>query len=151
MSYLSAYFLPRDPLLFQKIPCHLVALVKDSAILTSYSSLGLFYCVYPLLTRDQFICIITHLIILYLVLKLSNKVIFETGKTLCRIYIDLSNSSSMLAHIPQILHHMHWTSFPLGSKYNINNLQPLTILKSCRGPNISYVLVIFVKVLLPYC
>ena len=29
---LSAFSLTRDPLLFQKIPCHLVALVKDSAI-----------------------------------------------------------------------------------------------------------------------
>ena len=27
-----AFFLTRDPLLFQKIPCHLVALVKDTAI-----------------------------------------------------------------------------------------------------------------------
>ena len=50
---------------------------------------------------------------------------FKTGKTLCRIHIALCNVSSMLAHIPQILHHMHCPPFPLGSKYNINNLPPL--------------------------
>ena len=32
MCYLSAFFLTRDPLLFPKIPCHVVALVNDSAI-----------------------------------------------------------------------------------------------------------------------
>ena len=58
MSYLSAFSLTRVPLLFQKMPCHLVALVKDSAFLTSHSSFGLFYCVYPLLTRDKFVCVI---------------------------------------------------------------------------------------------
>ena len=32
MSYLSAFPPTRDPLPFQKIPCHFVASVKDSAI-----------------------------------------------------------------------------------------------------------------------
>ena len=75
VCYLSAFFLTRGPLLFQKIPCHLVALVKDSAIF-NYSSLGLFYCVYPLLTGYQLVCLFSHLIFLYLVLKLSNKAFF---------------------------------------------------------------------------
>ena len=49
----------------------------------------------------------------------------ETNKTLCRIHIALCKISSMLEHMPQIWHHMHWPSFPLGSKYNINNLPRL--------------------------
>ena len=61
---------------------------------------------------------------------------FETDKTLCRIHIALCNVSSMLAHIPQILHHMYLPSFPLGSKYNINNIPPLIILKIGLGHKI---------------
>ena len=63
----------RDPLLFQKNPCHLVALVKDTAIFN--------VSLYPLLTRDEFVCvIITHLILLYLVSKLNNKVFLKQAK-----------------------------------------------------------------------
>ena len=65
---------------FRKIPCHLVALLTDNAILTSHSSLGLFYCVYTLLTWDQFVCIFTHLILLYLVFELNNKVFLNQVK-----------------------------------------------------------------------
>ena len=35
---------------------------------------------YPLLTRDRFVCIITHLMLVYLVLKLSNKVFLKQAK-----------------------------------------------------------------------
>ena len=108
MSSLSAFSPTRDPLIFQKIPCHLVALLKDNAIFkTSHSRLGLFYSVNPLLTRDKYVCIINHVIIIYLVSELKQQSFRETGKTLCRIRIALCNVSSMLAHIPQILHHMH--------------------------------------------
>ena len=54
--------------------------MKGCAFLTSQFSLGLFYCVYPLFTRYQFVCIIIHLIFLYLVLKLSNKVFLKQAK-----------------------------------------------------------------------
>ena len=81
MSNFSAFSPTRDPLVFQKIPCHLFALEKDNAFLTSHSSLGLYYCVNPVLTRDQFVCIITHFILLYLVLKLSDKVFLKQAKS----------------------------------------------------------------------
>ena len=68
---------------------------KITLFLTSHSSLGLFYCVFTLLARDKFVCIITHLILLYLVLKLNNKVFLETSKTLCRIHTTLWNINSI--------------------------------------------------------
>ena len=80
MSYLRALSITTDPLLFQKIPCHLVALFKDKAALKSLSSLGWCYCVYPSLSRDQFVCIIIHLIPLYLLLELKKKVILNQAK-----------------------------------------------------------------------
>ena len=83
-----------NSLLLQKIPCHLVALLKITLFLTSHSNFGLFYGVYHLLTRDQFICIITHLILHYLVFELSKKNL-ETSKTLCSIHIALCNVSSI--------------------------------------------------------
>ena len=92
MSYFSELSLTRDPLLFQKIPCPLVALVKDNAVLTSHSSLGLIYCVYPLLTRDQLVCIITHLFLLYLVLTLSNKVFIKMAKTFAEFTLLFATS-----------------------------------------------------------
>ena len=59
-------------------------------------------------------------------IKIEQQSFLETSVS--RIHIAFCNVSSMLAHIPQILHHMHWPSFPLG-----NNLPPLTILKTCLG------------------
>ena len=46
---------------------------------------------YPLLNGDQFVCIITHLILLYLLLKLSNKVFLNRQ-------IPLQNSHCFLQH-----------------------------------------------------
>ena len=60
--------------------------------LTSHSSLGLFYCVYPLLARDQFVCIITHLILLSLVLKLNNKVFLKQAKPFAEFTLLLATS-----------------------------------------------------------
>ena len=54
MSYLRVFSIPLDPLLFQKIPCHFVALLKDNAIFNVSFQFGTFYSVYPLLTRDPF-------------------------------------------------------------------------------------------------
>ena len=117
MCYLSAFFLTRDPHLFQKNPCHLVALVKDSAIFNVSFQFG------TILLRESFtyqipICMYNYPLNSSLFgIKIEQKVFFfKTGKTLCRIHIALCNVSSMLAHIPQILHHMHCPSFPFGFK-----------------------------------
>ena len=123
-SYLWAFSPTRDPLLFQKIPCHLVALLKDNAILTSHSSLGLFYCVYPLLTRDQFVCIITHFILLYLVFELNIKVFLKQAKPFAELIL-LIVTSVQCWHT----YHKSYITFTdplflLGSKYNINNYHP---------------------------
>ena len=66
-------------------------------------------------------------------IKTEQQSFLKTSKIVCRIHIAVCNVSSMLAHIPQSLHHMHWPSLRLGSKYNINYLPPLTILKFCLG------------------
>ena len=60
--------------------------------LTSHSSLGLFYCMHPLLTRYQFVCIITHLIPLPLVWKLNNKVVLKQAKPFAEFTLLLATS-----------------------------------------------------------
>ena len=133
MSYLRAYSSTRDPLLFQKIPFHLVALLKDNAIFNISFQIGaILLCVS--LTYQRPICMSNYpRNSSLLIIKIEQQSFLETSKTRCRIHIALCNISSMLAQIPQILHHMHWPSFPLGLKYNINNLLSLTILKICLG------------------
>ena len=80
MSYLSAFPLLETLFFFRKSIVILLPSRKKTLFLTYHYSLGLYYCMYPLLTRDQFVCIITHLILLYLVLKLSNKVFLKQAK-----------------------------------------------------------------------
>ena len=118
---------------FQKSLVILLPYWKITLFLTSHPSLGLFYCVYHLLSRDQFVCIITHLVLLNFVVKIEQQSFLKTSKILCRIHIALCNVSSMLSHMPHILHNILWPSFPLSSKYNINNLPSLAILKICLG------------------
>ena len=60
--------------------------------LTSHFSLGLFYCVYPLLGRDQNVCIISQLIFLYLVLKLSNTVFLKQAKPFAEFTLFFATS-----------------------------------------------------------
>ena len=135
MSDLRTVSTTRDLPLFKKISCHLVALLKDNAIVNVSLKFG------AILLRVSFTyqrptCMYDNpQILLYLVFEL-NKKILETSKTPCSIHIALCNVSSMLAHIPQILHHMHCPSFLLGSKYNINNLPFLTILKFLLDNNV---------------
>ena len=81
MSYLCAFSPTRDPLLFQKSLVIMLPYWKITLFLTSHPSLGLFYCVYHLLTRDQFVCIITHLVLLNFVLQLNNKVFLKQAKS----------------------------------------------------------------------
>ena len=80
LSYLSAFSSNRDPLLFRKSLVILLPYWKITLFLTSHSDLGLFYYVYPLLTRDQFVCMITHLILVYLLLKFNNKIFLKQAK-----------------------------------------------------------------------
>ena len=55
---------PRKPLLFQKISCLYVAALEDNAIFwTTHTSQGLLYGMNPSLPRDQFVCIITYLML----------------------------------------------------------------------------------------
>ena len=132
----------------KKIPCHRVALVKDSAIFNVSFQFG------NILLRVSFtyqipICMYNYPLIFPLFgIKIEQQSFLETSKTVCRIHIALCNVSKMLAHTPKILHHMHWPSFPLGSNYNttadyIENLS--------WNLTISYLLVIFVRALLQYC
>ena len=44
-------------------------------------------------------------------IKIEQQNLLETSKTACRIHIALCTVSSMLAHIPKILHHMHDAHF----------------------------------------
>ena len=123
----------RDTLLFQKIPCHLVALVKDSAICNVSFQFGIILLRVSF-TDKRSICMHNYPLHSPLFgINIEQQSFLKTSKTVCRIHIALCNVSSMLAYIPHILHHMHWPSFPLGSKYNINNLPPLTILKISLG------------------
>ena len=97
----------RDPLLFQKTPCHLVALVKDSAIFNVSFQFG------TILLRVSF----THQRAIFMYnhplnsslfgIKIEQQSFLETSKTVRKIHIALCTVSSMLAHIPQILHYMH--------------------------------------------
>ena len=99
MSYLSAFSPYRDPLLFQKLPCHLVVLVKDSAILNVSFLFGTILlrvsftyqrptCMYNYPINSSSFCI-----------KMEQQRFPEPGKTLCRIHIALCTVSSILAHI----------------------------------------------------
>ena len=133
MSYLSAFSPTRDPLLFQKISFHLVALMTDYAIFNISIHIGtILLCIS--FTYQSPICMYDYPRNSSLFsIKIEQQSLLETSKTICRIHIALCNISSMLAHMPQILYHMHWLSFSLGSKYNINNLPSLTIFKICLG------------------
>ena len=74
MKLLKSIFPTRDPLRFKKISCPCVALLKDNASFNVSFQFGtFFYCVYPLLSREQLVCIITHLILHYFVFKLNKK------------------------------------------------------------------------------
>ena len=130
MSYLSAFSPTRYPFFFHKSPCHLVALVKDSAIFNVSFQFGTILLRVSF-TYQRLICMYNYPLNSSLFcIKSEQESFLKTSKTECRIHIALCNVSSMLAHIhvPQTLHHMHCPSFPLGSKYNINNLPTLTIL-----------------------
>ena len=133
MSYLSTFLPTRDPLIFQKIPCHPVALLKDNVIFNISFQIGTILLSEPF-TYQILICMYNYPRNSSLFgIKIEQHSLLKTSKTLRIIHIAHCNISSMLAHIPQILHHMHWPSFILGSKHNINNLPSLTILKICLG------------------
>ena len=150
MSYLRAIFTSRDPLLFQKIPRHLVALLKDNATFNVSFQFWIIFCVYPLVTRDQLVFIITHLILLYLVFELNKKVLLKQEKPFAAFTLLFATSVQCTYHISNITcitctdPHFHWVQSIISIIYPdyIENL-------SCTI--ISYVFGIFVKVLLPYC
>ena len=118
---------------WRKISCHLAALVTDSATFNvSFQFETILLRVS--LTLQRLIGMYNHPLNSSLFgIKIEQQSFLEKRKTVCRINIALCNVSSMLAHIPQILHFMHWPSFHLGSNHNINNLPPLTILETCLG------------------
>ena len=133
MCYLIAFSPTRDSLLFQKTPCHLVALVKDNAIFNVSFQYGTILLL-VFFTYQRPICIYNYPLNSSLFcIKSEQQSFLKTSKSECRIHIALCNVSTMLVHIPHPLHRMHCPSFLLGSKYNINNLPPLTILKIFLG------------------
>ena len=107
LSFLSAFSPTRKPYLFQKIRCHLVALVKYSAIF------NVSFQFWTILLRVSFtlqrpICMYNHHLNSSLFgIKIEQQSFLETSKTVSRIHIALCNVSLMLVHIQQILHHMH--------------------------------------------
>ena len=121
---------------FKKIPCHLVALLKDNAIFNVPFRFRLFYCVYTLFFQGPIFIFNYPLNSSLFGIKIKQQHFLKTSITLWRIHIPLGNVSSTLAHIPQILHHMHWPPFPLDSKNNINNSPSLTIFKICLGQHL---------------
>ena len=133
MSYLKAFSTTSDPLPFQKIPCHFIALLKDNAIFNVSFQFGtILLCVS--FTSLRQICINNYPPNSSLFgIWIGQKSFTETRKFLCNINIVLCKVSSMLAHIPYIVHHMHWPSFRLGSTYHISNLPSMTILQICLG------------------
>ena len=58
---------PETLLLFRKSLVPMLPHWRKKLFLTTHSSLGLFDCINPSLTRGQIVCIITQLIRLYLV------------------------------------------------------------------------------------
>ena len=135
-----------------KIPCHLVALVKISLFVRFHFSLGLFYCVYPLLTRDKNVCIITHLNSSLFGIKIEQQSFLETRKTVCRIHIVRCNVSSNVGTHTTNLTSNALSLISLWVQTKISILyQPWTLLKMLPWTTISYLLVVFVKVLLQYC
>ena len=127
MSYLSVFSLTRDPLLCQKIPCHLVALLDDNAIFNVWFQFGTILLGVSF-TYQTPICMYDYQFNSLFGFRIEQQSFLETNKTLCKIHIALCNVSSMLTHKPQLLHQMH-----LGSMYNINTLPSLTIFEICLG------------------
>ena len=112
VSYLGAFHPPppdptRNLIFFQKIPCHLAALVKDIAIFNvSFKFETILLRVSLTLQRPN--GMYDHPLNSSLFrIKIEQQSFLEKHKTVCRIHITLCNVSSMLARIPQILHHMH--------------------------------------------
>ena len=101
MSYLRAFALLETIFFFffNKFPCHLVALVKDSAILNVSFRFG------TMLLRVSFtyqrpICMYNVPLNSSLFgIKIEQQSLLETSKTVRRTHIALCNVSSMFAHI----------------------------------------------------
>ena len=151
MNYLGAF-----PLLetlfffFRKSLVILLPYWKITLFLTSHSRLGPFYYFFLFFTYQRTICMYKHQLNSCLFgIKIEQQSFLETSKPLCRIHIAICNASTIFAHIPHILHHMHWTSLPLGSKYTIGNLQTLTKLKICLWQQILTFLWFFCEGLAP--
>ena len=134
MSHLRVFSNTRDPQLFQKIPCHLVALLKDNAIFNVlFQFETILLCVS--FTYQRLVCMYST-ILLYIVFELNKKVFLKQAKPfaafallfaplVCRgpwvstvvlycgatvtvhQFFCILHFSSMLAHIQQIFHHMH--------------------------------------------
>ena len=127
------HFPPLETLSFEENPLYFAALVKDNAIFNASFQFGTIL-LRVTLNLQRPIGMYNHPLNSSLFgIKIEQQSFLENRKTVCRIHIALCNVSSMLAHIPQILHHMHWSSFHLGSNYNINNLPSLTIMETCLG------------------
>ena len=80
------YFPPPETLFFfgkslvLMLPCWRITLFLTTRII-----LGLFYCMHPLLTRGQIVCIISHLLPLYLGFELNNYVFLNKTKPFAEI------------------------------------------------------------------
>ena len=107
MSYFSAFPPTTDLFLKKKSTCHLVALVKDCAIF-NVSVQSWTILLHVSFTYQRPICMYNYPLNFSLFsITIEQKSFHETSKIVCRIHIAVCYVSSMLAHIPQILHHMH--------------------------------------------
>ena len=107
VSNLSAFPPIRDPLLFKKIPCHLVALSSERKRYFNVSFRFGTILLRVSFTYQRPIFMYNHPLNSSLFgIKFEQQSFLETSKTVRRILIALCTVSSMLAHIPQILHHM---------------------------------------------
>ena len=119
MSYLNVFSPTRDPLLFKKIPCHLIALVKDIAIFKVSFQFG------TILLRVSFTyqrqkCMYNYPLNSSLFgIKIEQQSFLETSKTVCRIHIVLCNvSSNVGTHTTNLTSHaLTLISFGFKVKY----------------------------------
>ena len=98
-----------------------VASLRITPFLKTHTRFGLFYCTHHLLTRGQIVCIIAHLMSLYLVCELSHKVIFNQTKPVAKLALLFE---AWICTANRLSHTLTINTF--GSKLNINQLLSYT-------------------------
>ena len=96
MSYLSSFSPTWDPLLFQKIPCHFVASVKDNAIVNVSFQFGTILMRVSSTYKIPIFMYKYHVNSSLFGIKIEQQIFLETNKTLCKIQFALGNVNLML-------------------------------------------------------